>query len=93
MSLGDPYPATQIVFSNGITMGPLEIKVWIKLPYDVYDWTSVYAETYQVPNQFAYLYTKEYEGNYEFQLYFLRITSQNYHQPKKQTKINKVINL
>jgi hypothetical protein len=83
--LGTPYPRKKYIFSNGITMGPLEIKEWLTLPSETYDWTSVYAETYQVPNQFVYLYTKEYQGSYGFQLFFLRITSQNYlHQPKKQ---------
>ncbi|MDR1112543.1 MAG: hypothetical protein LBL18_02125 [Bacteroidales bacterium] len=75
-----------IRFSNGITMGPVEIKDWTVNPSDwYYPSLTAYAQKYLVPNQFVAIWTGQYQGTYEFQLYFLRITSQNYlHQPKKQ---------
>jgi hypothetical protein len=89
--LGEPFGCTKVIFSNGITMGPLEITEWLWPPFNTFSWTPAYVEEYQVPNQFVYLVTKEHKGQYEFSLHFLRITSQNYAQNYQNSNKNKII--
>ena len=70
---------TKFIFSNGTAILPI-ITNWLKEPdhYNSVYGLATYAAQYQVPNQFVCLYTKEYRGQYEVDLYFLRITSQNW---------------
>jgi hypothetical protein len=87
MSLGSPYPRTKIIFNNGITMGPVEIKEWfVKFTSNLtYGFPYEYVNEYHVPNHFLGLTAHTYYDTYDFSCTFLRITSQNYqHQPKKQ---------
>ena len=78
MLLGNPFPKTKFIFSKGITMLPI-ITDWQKSPdHFTYSWTPAYVAQYQVPNQFACLVIRDYKGKYSAELYFLRITSQNW---------------
>jgi hypothetical protein len=76
---GNPVLETIFTFRNGIAMHP-PIKEWIKYPdyYVFSDWRPAYIAQYQVPEQFVALYTTEFKGQHHAQLYFLRITSENW---------------
>jgi hypothetical protein len=89
--LDDFVNITKIIFNNGITMGPVEIKEWFKAPdfwISYLSWIPAYINKYNTSNQFVWLSIIEYKQNYEFDLYFLRITSQNYPNSTKNQMTN-----
>ncbi|MDR1112951.1 MAG: hypothetical protein LBL18_04245 [Bacteroidales bacterium] len=80
MSLGSPYSKTKIVFSDGVTMGPVEIKEWLIRFSQDHDgqegWAHAYIQQYILPyDKFVRLSTNSYRDKSSFSLFFIRMTS------------------